>query len=535
MKAYLPVFALIALILIATGCGGRSAIKNVQDAEEGNQRIAEEDIADQRAYNYFVNGSIFETIGEPYLAFQQYREALNSYPESQEIRYSFATAALRIKEYDAALTAARGLSPDNERTWLLLASCYRVLDSARQALYAYQRAAEHDSSDAQLFYQIAAYYQRFEMFDSAAVAFRRVTDLSPAYNTFQQLATLQMRAGMYNEALESYLQAVAMDSSVSNVRSFLGLVFIYENRGERDKALENLEIAARLAPRDALILTRLLTYYEDNNDYDRAIETAKQIIPLAPQDNNIVRRLGVLYYAVDSLRLADSLFTSLLNFEGNNAIDLYYAGRTAVMLDDYERAKKNFTRVTALADSVADGWLNLGLVYRLQDSTDLEIATYEKGLPFMNNILDSIGLLFPMGSAFERIGRFDRSVEVFEIIIDLQPQHAPALNYLGYMLADKGIRLNEARRMIERALELDPENGAYIDSYGWVLFKLGKHSQALEQLLKAVTVITDDPVVMEHLGDAYKAVGDNDNAEKYWRKTLELDPDNTSVKEKMER
>jgi len=535
MKTYPLLFLLAAFILLSSGCGGSRAVKDVHEAEAPGDLLPQEDLIDRRAYNYFVNGSIFETIGEPFLANQQYREALNIYPESQEIRYAYATSALRLKEYEAALVAARELNPRDERAWILLANCYRVLDSARQALYAYQRAVEYDSINAQLYYQIAAYYQRFEMLDSAAIAFWHVAELNPAYNTYQQLASLQIRAGMYDDALESYLQSVAMDSTAKNVRSFLGLVFIYENRGERIHARRNLEIAARLAPKDALIMTRLLTYYEDDNEYDLAIKTARQIVPLAPQDNNIVRRLGVLYYAVDSLRLADSIFTSLLDFEANNAVNLYYAGRIALLCSDYERAKKHFTRVTAVADSVADGWLNLGLVYRLQDSLDMEIAVYENGLRYMNNIADSVGLLFPMGSAQESIGRFDRSVQVFEIIIDLQPQHAPALNYLGYMLADRGIRLNEALNMIERALELDPENGAYIDSYGWVLFKLGRHNQALEQLIKAVTYIDDDPVVLQHLGDAYDAVGDSDNARKYWHKTLELDPDNTAIREKIER
>jgi tetratricopeptide (TPR) repeat protein len=89
--------------------------------------------------------------------------------------------------------------------------------------------------------------------------------------------------------------------------------------------------------------------------------------------------------------------------------------------------------------------------------------------------------------------------------------------------------------LIERALEISPENGAYIDSYAWVHFKLGNHDLALTELKKAVDLLNDDAVIYEHLGDVYKALGNLEEAERSYMRSLEIDPDGISIEEKMKK
>jgi len=116
------------------------------------------------------------------------------------------------------------------------------------------------------------------------------------------------------------------------------------------------------------------------------------------------------------------------------------------------------------------------------------------------------------------------------------PVHvAQTLNYLGYMLAEEGIRLEESLEMIKKALEKEPENGAYLDSHGWALFKLGKMDQAEKEIRKALRFLDSDAVVYEHLGDILKAKGKKREARKYWEKALKLDPENQGLKDKLEK
>ena len=121
---------------------------------------------------------------------------------------------------------------------------------------------------------------------------------------------------------------------------------------------------------------------------------------------------------------------------------------------------------------------------------------------------------------------------VFEEIIARSPKHAQSLNYLGYMLADRGERLEYAKELIEKALVLSPDNAAYIDSYGWVLFQMGKINEAMSHLKKAAE-LGKDPEIFDHLGDTYHALGDSVNALIWWQKALELDPSREKIKKKI--
>jgi len=91
--------------------------------------------------------------------------------------------------------------------------------------------------------------------------------------------------------------------------------------------------------------------------------------------------------------------------------------------------------------------------------------------------------------------------------VELNPKNAAALNYLGYTYAEMGVQLDEAERLIRRALEIEPDDGFYVDSLGWVYYQRGDYRHAVEQLERAVELAGDDPTVAEHLGDAYGRAG----------------------------
>ncbi len=140
---------------------------------------------------------------------------------------------------------------------------------------------------------------------------------------------------------------------------------------------------------------------------------------------------------------------------------------------------------------------------------------------------------FLLGAQLERLHQEPAARDELRRAIELDPRHADALNYLGYMDADDGVNLEEAKTLIQRALDVDPDNGAYRDSLGWVYFRMGDMPQALAQLERAVALLDSDPTIFEHLGDVYFAHGDVDNARRAWSKALELDHNLESIKQKL--
>src|SRR5205807_1631061 len=127
---------------------------------------------------------------------------------------------------------------------------------------------------------------------------------------------------------------------------------------------------------------------------------------------------------------------------------------------------------------------------------------------------------FSRGSMFERTKKYDSAEAEFRKVLEINPDNPNALNYLGYMLADRGMKLEEASLMIKRALDQEPDNGAYLDSMGWVYYQLGKLNEAEGMLVRAVERTGQDPTVHDHLGDVYFKLGKTKEAISQWQNSV---------------
>jgi Flp pilus assembly protein TadD len=108
-----------------------------------------------------------------------------------------------------------------------------------------------------------------------------------------------------------------------------------------------------------------------------------------------------------------------------------------------------------------------------------------------------------------------------KMVIQLSPDDAEALNYLGYTYADLGINLDEAETLIQTALQLKPNDGYITDSLAWVYFKRGNYTEALQLLQKAIKLVPDDPIILEHLGDVYQKLDRKEKAINYYKRSLD--------------
>lgn len=146
---------------------------------------------------------------------------------------------------------------------------------------------------------------------------------------------------------------------------------------------------------------------------------------------------------------------------------------------------------------------------------------------------DDLNTIITLGVVYEELKLFSAMDSLFDAALVIFPDNALLLNNYSYSLGERGVQLQRALEMSRRAVELEPENGAYLDTIGWIHFKLGNYHEALQFIKKAINTREESAEVLEHLGDVYYQLGEIDNAQTYWRKALEKDPGNQTLKDKL--
>lgn len=320
----------------------------------------------------------------------------------------------------------------------------------------------------------------------------------------QRLAGLEARRGNWKAVLE-HTEALLADletaSSRADVVAFQAEALV--QLGRPQKALELLEREEqRFGPDPRLLLGRADLLGELDRDEEAFAVLARPEIAGATEDELFFGRV-----------------------------------RSLLVLDAVEAA------VAALRQHAEQG----GSEAQLRAGQFLSLhGRYLEALPFLQDALAALGTTeadrradvhFFLGQAFERTGRFDDAAAEFERVLALREDDSTAMNYLGYMWADRGVHLERALALIERAVAIQPNNGAYIDSLGWAQYRLGRYEEARLSLEKAAKLTPDNATIHEHLGDVYLAMDDVTRARAAYERALQLDDEESveKVREKLAR
>ncbi len=524
--------AFIALlgILLLSGCGAKN--KNIVPQEDPAAKTLREQ-AEKAAYNHFTNANIFEMLGATEQSMSEYENALKYAPESATIRTDYARLLFRVQRIPESLEQAKLIEPKNSEVHLLIGDCYRLTERSVDAKHHYRQAVTIDPDNINAFWYLSGYYRQDNQPDSAIWAYYELARLSDTHRIWHELGILLGTARRYSEARDAFLRSIEIEPEKSNINSYLGLATTYDAMDSIDIAEKYLNQANEMDPFDVRVVREKLRLFRQRNDVKKTLEASTQLVKLVPSDWDAMRYHGFLLFIDEQFEAADSLFRERIEFGDEHPLNFFYIGRMSLDRGDVDDARTNFTRCVARDSSFIDGWLSLAFTWRQQDSLSNAIEVYKRGLEYVSEQEHKARLLFALGSTQEQNSQFHKAVTTFQDLISLSPDFDPALNYLGYMLADAGQQLQYALELIERAMELSPNNGAYIDSFAWVHYRLGNYELALSELEKAALLIDTDPVIFEHMGDVYRKMGNDTNAEQQYRKALEIDPASLNIEEKM--
>jgi tetratricopeptide (TPR) repeat protein len=441
-------------------------------------------------------------------------------------------------EEDNAQRAVDTLSavPEADRTARIefaLGASYEQLKKPKEAAAAYRRSLdlEPDNTDAQ--HALANALLQDEQFDEALKIFNQLVAADPTDAQAQvQIAEIQRRQGHYDDALATLEKAKGQvqDPTELNYNEAL----IYDALGKYDQATGTLtglldssahpegKYSDQEKQNRAIFLNRLGIIYREQNKTPEAVAAYKQIVDLGGDDYAIEGYQGEVDAYRDAHQWKDATAAAAEAANAlpkNHAVQMMYAGQLADMGQVDQALALAKAQLTGTADD-RDVQTDLAQMYiRLKRFSDAS-AQLDKAEATATKPEEKLYACFLRGELYDRQKMYDQAEAQFRKALAIDPQNAAVLNYLGYMLADQGMKLPEALQMISQAVDLDPQNGAYLDSLGWVYFKSGQYAEAEENLRKANERINTDPTVHDHLGEVYEKTGNLKMAVAQWERSM---------------
>ncbi len=454
--------------------------------------------------------ALYLTLGRLYLGSQNPTKARELLDEVLEAEPQFAEAlALLAQAYeaegqwaDAAAVYERAIlaGPRRARYRRELAAALLNADQPDRALEVLRELVRFRPDDAGGWFSLSNLELQLGNPDGAVAAARRVMELEPEGLRGPYILSRALGfQGRYREMIDTLGpvlerargENVAPNQIVSLLQSLSGA---HVQLGDYDAAIENLAAALELAPSDLGIQAQLAQAYLSAGRFD----AAEDVVARAKRDR------------------PDNL--ALLRLEAQALSARGEFGEAATVLEGaLERHRTEPIAHVALANLYSE-------VDRVDDAVQV-LTVAETQFP------DNTLIVFQLGAVFDRAGRYVEAEVAFRRVLDQNPEDAQTLNYLGYMLAERGERLDESVSLILRALEVDPNNGSYLDSLGWAYFKQDRFELAEPPLRRAGDQLQGNSVVQDHLGDLLYKIERYAEAVVVWERALAGDRDGVDLLE----
>jgi tetratricopeptide (TPR) repeat protein len=463
---------------------------------------------------------------------------------------------------EAAFKHAIALDADNDEAITGLAGVYADRGNTKDSTALLEKLAEKNPS-ARGLQTLATNYEAMREFSLAAEALKKAIALDPNRTELRgQLAQNQAMAQHYDEALQTYKEMA--DANPQDPSPYLGMAQVYQQQRKMDDAHHMLDKAKQLDPDNIEIRYTEVRLLMDEGKTPEAIAGLKAILESTTRRTydpaqkgaraKMLEELGGLYRTNDQNDMAIETFRQMAVLDPDSS-----ARASAEIIDTY-RLSKEYGKAQQESDAAAAKYPNDRILHEVraelladQGKTDAAVAelkklldgkddrkvylsiadTYQKGHNFAetNKMLDlaeklsktdddKSSVVFMRGAMYERQKKYELAEKEFRRVLDQDDKNASALNYLGYMLADQNTRLQEASGYIERAVKLEPNNYAFLDSLGWVYFRMNRLDDAEKQLTRSMQIMSKDPTIHDHLGDVYFKEGKLKEAIAQWQSSL---------------
>lgn len=446
-------------------------------------------------------------------------------PDNPDAHRAAALHLARAGQHEQAMQAMQTVLARQGEThfdFLALAAAESDSDTRKALLHSVERLVAANPENSQLLFANALLLQQDEREDEALSLLNKHPAAAAAPQALMLHSRLLAADGQIDEAISLLQQGLRQSPDDSRMRLLLARLLVSE--GELDAAAAQFTLLTQHNPDDLDLLLSLALINLEGQQFAAAAEQFERLLQADPENNTARYHLGIAYQALDR---PDDALAAWQDVQGDSDF-LTSRLRISQLMAEQGRTDELATRLEADRAARPDLALQLYLI----EIESLAPASPALAMQRVNSALQryesDTTLLYTRAMLAEQVGRPEQLEVDLRQILEQEPDNSMALNALGYTLADRNERLEEALQMIEKAAALNPDDPAITDSLGWVHYRLGNLDLAVDYLRQAYAAYPD-PEVAAHLGEVLWAQGKRREARKIWDEALKADPQNDII------
>ncbi len=453
------------------------------------------------------------------------------------------------------------LYPKNAQLFLIFGTILAATDHNKEAAEAIQRAIQLKPRQEAYYYQLVLVYQKNKDTKNAIKTAKKMAQLFPqSPSAWVLLSRLYLVSGMKKEALEPAKKAYDIQSVNPEIALIYALVS--DLNGNSENAIRAYEQLYRLNPANEELIGRMIELYHSFGNLDAALSLIEDTLAHSQSKTPFLAiQRYILLIELKKYDLASQAVASMLTEFPDSDRVIYLAGlnyerdkksdealqtytkisddapmrkhadfRSSVILREqkkFSESEQFAKKLTESSESDPDAYVLLAGIYFDQEKLAKAVEVLQKGF---EKFPEQVRLLFLIGVYQERDGAYKDAISTMKKVLEVEPENSTALNFVGYMYAEKGENLDEAERLILAALKIKPDDGLYLDSLGWVYYQRKKYTQAENFISKALKKHPEEGVIVEHLGDIKIAQGQVGEGMELYKKALEMVTDERDKK-----
>jgi len=565
-------FGLLIVAVLVTGCSAKERIKKTK----GDDKAVEIETRDTEYKYYFVEGIKQKMLGNLEQAAGYFENAMKLNAKSSAACYELSSIYTITGDYNKAIKYARRAEILNgENIWykLHLANLYHITQEVDSTIEIYENIHEIFPGRNDLAFNLSELYKEKGENEKALRIYKELEEKIGISKHLglakEEIYERNGEFGMAKKELDKLLRVYENDVNIMGV-----LAELYHNNGYDDKAKETYELMFKIDPDNYNAKISLLEYYRKRKEYSKVFEIVKEIIEnrkimvnekvqmmlsfvsnaeeARDYNTNIkifIEKLEDEYpddYKVKAIAADLCIRTGKLEEARSKLKYLIEKGNANFVIWEQflliENSMRNYAGVYKESDKAIKNYPERPTLYMLKGISaselqeyEISVKTLEEGLKFIKNENPlKIQFYSLIADGYRSMGSYTKSDEAMEMALEIDSENTIILNNYAYYLSERSHRLRKALKMSGKCIKTEPLNATYLDTYGWILFKMGKINEAKTSLEKAMNNAgVNDAEITEHYGDILYRMNEYLGAVEAWEDAIILGGEKVKIEKKI--